>query len=319
MSTQEQTTQPKKPGQERFDPNFTANVINAIGPKVDPRTRQLMSSLIRHIHDFARENELTIDEWMAGVHFVNSIGQISTPIRNEGHRVSDVLGLESVVDEIAHAVMTETGEIPTSSSILGPFWSPNAPFRPLGGSIIQDPVPEGGRVTLMHGTVTDLISKKPIPNTVVDIWQASANGKYDFQDPENQTDNNLRGKFRTDENGQYHFYCLHPTAYSLPTDGAAGVLLKVLDRHPMRPAHIHLMITHEDYKPVTTQIYPNNDPYLITDSVFAVKPDLVVDFKPRENDPKAQLDLEYNIILAPKGMQGAGSASTSTIGLDPKL
>lgn len=139
--------------------------------------------------------------------------------------------------------MTESGETPTSSSILGPFWSPNAPFRPLGGSIIQDPVPAGGQVTLMHGTVTDLVTKKPIPNVIVDIWQASANGKYDFQDPENQTDNNLRGKFRTDENGQYHFYCLHPTAYSLPTDGPAGLLLNLLDRHPMRPAHIHLMVS----------------------------------------------------------------------------
>jgi len=238
--------------------------------------------------------------------------------------------------------MTETGEIPTSSSILGPFWSPSAPFRELGGSIIQDPAP-GGQVTLMHGTVTDLISKKPIPNTVVDIWQASANGKYDFQDPDNQTPNNLRGKFKTDKNGQYHFYCLHPTAYSLPTDGPAGVLLKLLDRHPMRPAHIHLMvcsllviyimstvhaqnsdfsfsqITNEEYKSVTTQIYPSNDPYLITDSVFAVKPDLVVDFKPLKGDPKATLDLEYNIILAPKAFPGASPIPTSTVGLDAKL
>ncbi|KAJ8059048.1 hypothetical protein OCU04_012027 [Sclerotinia nivalis] len=319
MSTQRETTSSTSKGFQKFDPTFTTNVIKSIGPKTDPRTRQLMSSLIQHIHDFARENELTIDEWMAGVNFVNTIGQISTPIRNEGHRVSDVLGLESVVDEIAHHIMTESGETPTSSSILGPFWSPNAPFRPLGGSIMQDPVPEGGRTTLMHGTVTDLITKKPIPNVVVDIWQASANGKYDFQDPENQTDNNLRGKFRTDENGQYHFYCLHPTAYSLPTDGSAGVLLNLLDRHPMRPAHIHLMISNENYKPVTTQIYPNTDPYLINDSVFAVKPDLVVDFKPRHGDPKAELDLEYNIILAPKNFKGMGTSSTSTIGLEPKL
>ena len=94
----------------------------------------------------------------------------------------------------------------------------------------------------MHGKVTDLLTGKGIPNAVVDIWQASSNGKYDFQDPENQTDNNLRGKFRTDEKGEYHFYCLKPTAYSLPTDGPAGVLLNLLDRHPMRPAHIHLMV-----------------------------------------------------------------------------
>lgn len=190
--------------------------------------------------------------------------------------------------------MTETGEIPTSSSILGPFWSPRAPFRELGGSIIQDPAP-GGRVTLMHGTVTDLVTKKPIANAVVDIWQASANGKYDFQDPENQTDNNLRGKFRTNSEGKYYFYCLRPTAYSLPTDGPAGVMLNLMERHPMRPAHIHLMISQDEYKPVTTQIFPKDDPYLTTDSVFAVKDDLVVDFVPLKGDPKAELELEYNV------------------------
>lgn len=113
--------------------------------------------------------------------------------------------------------MTESTGDPTSSTILGPFWSPNAPFRELGGSIIQDP--HNGQVALMHGKVTDLTTKKGIPDAVVDIWQASSNGKYDFQDPENQTDNNLRGKFRTDAEGNYHFYCLRPTAYSLPTDG----------------------------------------------------------------------------------------------------
>ena len=94
----------------------------------------------------------------------------------------------------------------------------------------------------MHGTITDLLTGKPIPGAVFDIWQASANGKYDFQDPEAQTPNNLRGKFRADENGQYWFYCYHPTAYSLPTDGPSYDLLTLMDRHPMRPAHIHIMV-----------------------------------------------------------------------------
>ena len=97
----------------------------------------------------------------------------------------------------------------------------------------------------MHGRVTDMVTKKPITNAIVDIWQASSNGKYDFQDPENQEDNNLRGKFKTNEKGEYHYYCLRPTAYSLPTDGPAGILLKLLDRHPMRPAHIHLMVSFQ--------------------------------------------------------------------------
>lgn len=155
-----------------------------------------------------------------------------------GQSISNLI---SLVDEIAHKSAAETSDTPTSSAILGPFWSPNAPFRSLGGSIIQDP--HHGDVALMHGTVRDVVTKKPIAGAVVDIWQASSNGKYDFQDPENQTDNNLRGKFRTDPQGNFHFYCLKPTAYSLPTDGPAGTLLSLLDRHPMRPAHIHLMVS----------------------------------------------------------------------------
>lgn len=311
--------------ESRFDPNFTKHVIETIGPKTDDRSRFVLGSLIKHLHDFCRETELTIDEWMTGVHFVNSIGQISTPTRNEGQRICDVLGIESLVDEIAHKHASESGN-PTSSSILGPFWSPRAPFRELGGSVIQDPAP-GGQVALMHGQVLDLETKKPIANAVFDFWQASSNGKYDFQDPENQTDNNLRGKFRTNEEGKYWFYCLKPTAYSLPTDGPAGVLLKLLDRHPMRPAHIHLMvsyprqlpassvpissshghfantlqISHDSYIPVTTQIFPADDPYLTTDTVFAVKDDLVVEFTPfKDPKGKATLELEYNVVLAPK-------------------
>lgn len=131
--------------------------------------------------------------------------------------VTDPLRTNRLVDEIAHKHMTESAGAPTSSTILGPFWSPHAPFRERGASIIQDT--HKGQVALMHGRVTDLTTKKGIPDVVVDIWQASWNGKYDFQDPENQTENNLRGKFWTDEKGDYWFYCLRPTAYALPTDG----------------------------------------------------------------------------------------------------
>jgi len=130
---------------------------------------------------------------------------------------------------------------PTSSSILGPFWSPNAPFRDLGSSIIQDQNKDG-KVCKMHGTITDLETGEPIPGAVFDIWQASANGLYDFQD-DAQSPNNLRGKFRADENGKYWFYCYHPTAYSLPRNGPSWDLLQMMDRHPMRPAHIHIMVS----------------------------------------------------------------------------
>ncbi|KAJ5894881.1 catechol dioxygenase [Penicillium taxi] len=282
----------------RYDPNFTPYVINSMGPNTPERARVILGSLIKHIHDFAREVDLTSAEWMMGVEFINTIGQISTPIRNECHRICDVIGLESLVDEIANKIVTDQGLSPTSNVILGPFWSPNAPFRELGDSIIQNPLPNG-QVTYMHGRLTDLETGKPIVGAVIDIWQASANRLYDFQDPD-QTENNLRGKFKTNENGEYFFYCYHPTAYSLPTDGPAGVLLNLMDRSPWRPAHIHLMITHPEYATVINQLYPSTDPHLVDDSVFAVKDDLVVEFKPKTNDPKATLDLEYNVTMALK-------------------
>ncbi|KAJ8116133.1 hypothetical protein OPT61_g2386 [Boeremia exigua] len=293
------TYQEGESAQHRFDPNFTDAVINAIGPKVDDRTRFVMGKLIRHLHDFIREVELTNDEWFEGVRFVNSIGKTTTASRNEAHRISDVLGVESLVDEIAHKHINESGEAPTSSTILGPFWSPHSPFRELGESIITDPHPDG-QVTLMHGVVRDLDTKKGIPNAVIDIWQASANGKYDFQDQENQKPNNLRGKFTTNENGEYWYYCYKPTAYSLPMDGAAGQLFKTLDRHPFRPAHIHLMVTAEGFKPLITQLYPRDDQWVQNDTVFAVKDDLLLDFEPAKDD-KSKFDLTYNVTLAPTG------------------
>ncbi|KAJ4306023.1 hypothetical protein N0V88_000818 [Collariella sp. IMI 366227] len=291
----------------RFDPDFTRNVVEGMGPNTTPRNREVLGALIRHIHDFSREVELTIEEWMEGVKFINALGEIyvkSNKTRNETHRICDVIGLESLVDEIAHKVISETGMDPTSSSILGPFWSPNAPFRPLGGAIFQDGVPPNGRVTKMHGVIRDIITGQPIPNAVFDIWQASANGKYDFQDPDNQTPNNLRGKFRADEQGRYWFYCLHPTAYSLPRDGPSWQLLTMMDRHPMRPAHIHIMVTAEGFQGCTTQLYPSDDPWIKSDTVFAVKDDLVVEFKPLEGDETAVLELEYNVNLGPKGYKG---------------
>ncbi|KAK9770943.1 putative Aromatic compound dioxygenase [Seiridium cardinale] len=296
----------KAPRSSRFDPAFTQHVLDTMGPKTTPRNRQVLGALIKHIHDFSREVELTVDEWMAGVAFINATGAIwekSRKTRNEARRLSDILGLESLVDEMAHKLIAEGDVEPTSSAILGPFWSPNAPFRENGETIIQNPNPQG-QVTLMHGVISDLVTGKPIPNAVFDVWQASANGKYDFQDPENQEPNNLRGKFRADEQGKYWFYCYYPTAYSLPRDGPSWQLLQMMDRHPMRPAHIHIMVTHPDYKGCTTQLYPKDDQWLETDTVFAVKDDLVVDFKSLKGDDKATLELNYNVILAPKDYKG---------------
>jgi len=302
----------------RFDPNFTQNVINAMGPKTSPRLRQVMTSLIKHVHDFARETELTVDEWMAGVQLINWAGQMSTDRRNEGQLVCDVIGLESLVDEITYKKASESSDSVTQTAILGPFFRHDAPVRKNGSTITFD-TPKDGQVVYMHGVVTDAKTKKPLVNASVDVWQASTNGLYEQQD-ENQVDCNLRGKFMTDDKGEYAFYCLKPTPYPIPFDGPAGKLLQLLDRHPYRPAHIHLIVMLDGYKPVTTQIFDKDSKYLEDDSVFAVKDSLTVEFVPRKGDKEAELELEYDVQLAPAGEEGEGNVPlvSNGIGSGPK-
>lgn len=302
----------------RFDPNFTQHVVEAMGPKTTPRLRQVMTSLIRHVHDFARETELTVDEWMAGVQLINWAGQMSTDRRNEGQLVCDVIGLESLVDEITFKKASEAHDSVTQTAILGPFFRHDAPVRKNGTTITFD-TPKDGQVTYMHGIVTDAKTKKPLANASVDVWQASTNGLYEQQD-EAQVDCNLRGKFMTDDKGEYSFYCLKPTPYPVPFDGPAGKLLQLMDRHPYRPAHIHLIVILDGYKPVTTQIFDKDSKYLEDDSVFAVKDALTVEFVPRKDDPEAELELQYDIALAPADQEGEGNVPlvSNGIGSGPK-
>ncbi|KAF9078012.1 hydroxyquinol 1,2-dioxygenase [Rhodocollybia butyracea] len=282
----------------QYDPTFTDNVINATGPAASPRMQKVMASLIRHVHDFARENDLTIDEWMQGVQMINWAGQMSNERRNEGQLLCDVIGLESLVDEITNKLLVGADYETTKTAVLGPFFRNDTPPTMNDTSIIKT-MPSDGEVTYMHGIVRDAATSQPIEGVKVDIWQCSTNGLYEQQDPE-QAEFNLRGNFTTDKNGYYGLYCLRPVPYPVPDDGPAGKLLELLDRHPYRPAHIHFIASNDQYTPLTTQIFDKKSKYLTNDSVFAVKDELLVDFKPMENGSKASLELAYDIRLARK-------------------
>jgi len=277
---------------------FTQKVVDAMGPNTPPRLREIMSSLIRHLHEFTIETQLTTDEWMLGVNTINWAGQMSDDKRNEGQLMCDVLGIESLVDDITFSAATKSSSGLTASAILGPFWREDHPVRPNGTTISFD-TPDDAQVAFMHGRVTDVKTGEPIAGATVDVWQASTNGLYEQQDPK-QRDLNLRGQFVTDAQGKYSLYCLRPTPYPVPGDGPAGQLLKMMDRHPFRPAHIHLVVRHEGYKQLTTQIFDKDCKYLADDSVFAVKDELSVTFEPRKDDPEAKLELQYDITLAPR-------------------
>jgi catechol 1,2-dioxygenase len=299
-----------------YDPHFTNQVIAATGPNAHARLAQIMPSLLRHLHDFAREVGLTVGEWTAAVDFVsspgrsghppltgnqlNEAGRMSNDRRNETQLVCDILGLESLVDEITSKMLQQASpEVlsATSSAILGPFYRHNAPILPNGSNIASDKTYEVffDKSTHLSGRILDS-SGRPIVGATVDVWHTAPNGMYEQQDP-NQPDYNLRGRFQTDERGVYEMYCLRPGPYPIPDDGPSGTLLKMLDRHPWRPAHIHIIVQADGYRTLTTQLFDGEDPYLENDTVFAVKKDLIVEFHASEADPNAKWTLEYDFVL----------------------
>jgi catechol 1,2-dioxygenase len=282
------------------DEAWTESVISAMGPKTDPRMRQVFSSMIRHLHEFARENMITVEEWSKAVDMINWSGQMSNDRRNETQLMCDVLGLESLVDNIDSALLADEDYEATKTAILGPFYRKDVPDTPNDTSIIKTMPPKNdGEIVYMHGKVTDAATGKPIAGAKIDVWQCSTNGLYEQQDPE-QADFNLRGLLTTDENGYYGLYCLRPVPYPIPHDGPAGKILEALDRHSWRPAHIHLLIGTQSYAPLVTQIFDSKSKYLTDDSVFAVKDGLTVDFVPLKDNEKASLELTYDIKLMPK-------------------
>lgn len=222
MSTSNTTTTTTNGGgtpapKPQYDPNFTDSVINATGPKTSPRMREVMASLIRHVHDFARETDLTVAEWMQGVQMLNRAGQMSDDKRNETQLLCDVIGLESLCDEITSHQLVGAGYEATKTAILGPFFRTDTPASENDASIVRT-MPEDGDVAYMHGVVRDCETGEPVEGVQIDVWQSSTNGLYEQQD-DAQEEFNLRGKFTTDKNGYYGFYCLRPTPYPVPFDG----------------------------------------------------------------------------------------------------
>ena len=203
---------------------------------------------------------------------------------SEARLVCDLLGIESLVGEIDSQTQQSSA---TSSAILGPFYCPNTRLLSKGRSIVQNGT-FTGQLTHFSGLVLDY-RKRPIEGATLEVWQAAPNGMY--------LEDNLRGQFKTDKEGKFEMYCLRPSSYKIPDNGLAGMLLKMLDRHPWRPGHIHVMVRAEGFRILTTQLYDSEDEYLKSDAAFAVKEDLVVRFEPRAEDPQAKWTLKFDFIL----------------------
>jgi len=259
--------------------NITEAVLANINAE-NPRIQQIVTGFIRHMHAFIREVEPTEDEWFAGIDFLTRTGQMCDDKRQEFILFSDTMGITMLTDFINHRV----AEGATETTVTGPFHA--KAFAAENGAIIAEgPEWERGEYTLVRGRVTDTAGN-PIVGAKLDVWQSDDEGAYDVQD-EKQPEINLRAIFTTDENGEYWFRTVKPSSYPIPTDGPVGELLKATGRHPMRPAHIHYLITAPGYRRLITHLFVEGDEYLESDAVFGVKDSLVVPFVKNDNLEKA--------------------------------
>ncbi|MEQ3549762.1 maleylacetate reductase and hydroxyquinol 1,2-dioxygenase domain-containing protein [Pseudonocardia nematodicida] len=261
------------------DPTLTASVGRLTGQVIRsfdagdrPRLAGLARDLVRRLHGFALDNDLTQQEWQAGIDFLTRAGHITTDTRQEFILLSDTLGLSSVVDVLTNS-RTPDG---TSSAVLGPFYVEGPPELPQGADLSAG-LP--GVPLWADVTVTDP-DGRPLPEAVVDVWQANQDGFYDVQLPDLDSPV-LRGRLRTDGDGRLRFRSILPSEYPIPSDGPVGDLLTATGRHMFRAPHLHFLIAAPGHRELITQLFVKGGKYLDSDAVFGVKEDLVVDFAPR--------------------------------------
>jgi hydroxyquinol 1,2-dioxygenase len=261
--------------------NITDAVIKTFANTPNPRLKEIMTALVKHLHAFVREVNLTEDEWLAGIQFLTATGQMCDERRQEFILLSDTLGVSSLKDLLNH----QKPEGMTEWSILGPFYRAGAHALALGETIARDGV---GEPLTVSGRVLDP-SGSPIANALLDVWQSDSEGFYDLQKVD-ASRMDLRGRFRTNANGEFFFRTIKPSYYPIPDDGPVGKMLRAVGRHPYRPAHIHFQLSADGYKMLTTELYLNGDPYIDSDVVFGVRSSLVIDLEKQDGESHAQYD-----------------------------
>jgi catechol 1,2-dioxygenase len=277
--------------------DVTAAVLEVMGRTHDPRLREIMISLAKHLHGFVRETRLSEAEYRAAGAILARLGQQCTDTHNEVVLMGGSLGLSQLVCLLNNGDM---GEHETTQNLLGPFWRLNQPVAQNGDSIVRSPT--AGPELFATLRFVD-VEGAPVAGAEVDIWQSSPVGLYEQQDP-GQAAMNLRGKFRTDADGKIWFRSVKPGPYPIPTTGVVGQLLDAQGRHPYRPAHMHALAYKDGFKTVISQIYVRQDPYYDTDVQFGVTEATTGDYR-QHDEPHPQhrevqapwYSLDYTLIM----------------------
>jgi catechol 1,2-dioxygenase len=251
--------------------DVTPVVLDAYKNIEDPRLREIVASLVKHLHAFARDVHLTEEEFEQAVRYVTWLGQKTDDKHNEVVLMSGSLGFSTLICLLNNG---NKGQTETTANLLGPFWRMNSPRTENGGSIVRSPTP--GPALFVNCWLKDQ-SGQPIEGAEVDVWHSSPEGFYEQQDPK-QAPMNLRGKFTTDAAGHFSFRSVKPAGYPIPVDGPVGDLVRAGKRHNFRPAHLHFLIFKPGFKTLISQIYVNDDDRLETDVQFGVTRALVGDY-----------------------------------------
>lgn len=258
--------------------DLTQAVLDRLADDADPRFRQIITGVVRHLHAAIREIDLQPGEWMAAIDFLTRVGQTCDAKRQEFILLSDTLGVSMLVVQLEQARRSaaaladgSASAAPTEATVQGPFYWEGSPELPLG-SDIGEGMP--GEPAYYTGTVSDTHGQ-PIAGCCVDVWSGDGEGVYDMQRGGGMK---LRARFRTDAGGGYRFWSIKPTFYPVPADGPVGEMLRAMGRHPNRPGHIHMMVYKDGFVPLTTHLFAADSPYLDSDAVFGVRDSLVVPY-----------------------------------------
>jgi protocatechuate 3,4-dioxygenase beta subunit len=252
--------------------DVTPKVLDAYQNIEDARLREIVASLVKHLHAFARDVHLTEEEFQIGTQLIAKMGQLSNATHNEVVLMSGSLGFSALICLLNNG---NNGQTETTANLLGPFWRMNSPRTENGGTIVRSPTP--GPPIFVNCWVEDKAGK-PIAGAEVDVWHSSTEGFYEQQDPK-QAPMNLRGKFMTDSDGHFWFRSIKPAGYPIPIEGPVGDLLRAGKRHNFRPAHLHFLIFKDGFKTLISQIYSNDDDKLDTDVQFGVTRALIGDYR----------------------------------------
>lgn len=266
---------------------ITQAVIARFAETPDPRLKEIMTSLVQHLHGFAREVRLTEGEWLKGIEFLTATGRICDDKRQEFILLSDTLGLSM----LTVAMNNDKPSGCTEATVFGPFHVEGAPQYEHGDDVANGAI---GTPCEVRGTVRGLAGE-PVQEAVIEVWQSDANGNYDVQ-YEGLDHAQARGVLRSGVDGSFHFRTIVAEAYTIPDDGPVGDMLRATRRHPWRPAHLHFLIKAAGYETLVTHVFRNGDPWLDSDAVFGVRQSLIADWT---RQPGGSYRLDFDFVLNP--------------------